>query len=166
LRHLLAILLLPFLAVVGVPYWLFTTFGAADTRWSEGVQFLWLPRLASLAFISAGFLLFSWCVILFARIGRGTLAPWDPARSLVAVGPYRHARNPMISGAALVLIGLAIFWGSRILGLWAGIFILINHLYFILSEEPGLEHRFGEHYRRYKANVPRWIPRIGPWKGS
>ncbi len=33
-------------------------------------------------------------------------------------------------------------------------------------EEPGLEERFGEDYRRYKANVPRWIPRLTPWEGD
>jgi len=31
-----------------------------------------------------------------------------------------------------------------------------------LSEEPGLERRFGEDYRRYKRAVPRWIPRLVP----
>jgi protein-S-isoprenylcysteine O-methyltransferase Ste14 len=33
----------------------------------------------------------------------------------------------------------------------------MNHLYFILSEEPGLERRFGESYAEYKRAVPRWI---------
>jgi protein-S-isoprenylcysteine O-methyltransferase Ste14 len=97
---------------------------------------------------------------LFARVGRGTLAPWDPTRKLVAVGPYRYVRNPMISGVALMLLGQALFWPSVAIAIWAGLFILINHLYFIFSEEPGLESRFGENYRQYKANVPRWLPRI------
>jgi protein-S-isoprenylcysteine O-methyltransferase Ste14 len=35
-----------------------------------------------------------------------------------------------------------------------------------LSEEPGLEKRFGDDYRRYKANVPRWIPRLRPWEDA
>jgi protein-S-isoprenylcysteine O-methyltransferase Ste14 len=34
---------------------------------------------------------------------------------------------------------------------------------FVLVEEPGLERRFGDSYRAYKANVPRWIPRLTPW---
>jgi protein-S-isoprenylcysteine O-methyltransferase Ste14 len=111
----------------------------------------------------AGLALFGWCVGLFARVGRGTLAPWDPTRNLVAVGPYRYVRNPMISGVALMLLGQALLWGSRALGIWTGSFVLINHVYFVLSEEPGLERRFGEKYRLYKANVPRWIPRIRAW---
>jgi hypothetical protein len=27
-----------------------------------------------------------------------------------------------------------------------------------ISEEPGLEARFGESYRVYKQQVPRWLP--------
>ena len=119
----------------------------------------------SLVFI-AGFALFTWCVVLFARIGHGTLAPWDPTRDLVAVGPYRFARNPMISGVALVLIGEALLWGSWVVGIWVCLFMCINHVYFIFSEEPGLEKRFGESYRLYKSQVPRWIPRLSPWSGK
>jgi hypothetical protein len=27
-----------------------------------------------------------------------------------------------------------------------------------------LERRFGDDYILYKKNVPRWIPRLNPWK--
>ena len=83
----------------------------------------------------------------------------------MAVGPYRHVRNPMISGVALILAGEALLWRSGALALWLGVFFVINHTYFLLSEEPGLERRFGESYRAYRANVPRWIPRARPWAG-
>jgi protein-S-isoprenylcysteine O-methyltransferase Ste14 len=69
----------------------------------------------------------------------------------------------MISGVALMLIGQTLFWGSWAIALWALAFIVINHIYFVLLEEPGLESRFGEDYRVYKEQVPRWIPRIGAW---
>jgi protein-S-isoprenylcysteine O-methyltransferase Ste14 len=99
--------------------------------------------------------LFSWCVALFARVGRGTLAPWDATRNLVAVGPYRFVRNPMISGVAMMLIGEALIFGSWVLGLWASVFVAINHLYFVYSEEPGLERRFGKSYKLCKATLLR-----------
>jgi protein-S-isoprenylcysteine O-methyltransferase Ste14 len=165
LRHLLAILLLPFVVVIILPNWLLHSFAASDTRWLETSALLWLGRTLGAISALAGFGLFAWCVSLFARVGQGTLAPWDPTRNLVAVGPYQFVRNPMISGVALMLIGQSLFWGSWIIGLWAGVFMSINHTYFILAEEPGLENRFGESYRRYKANVPRWLPRLRPWKG-
>jgi protein-S-isoprenylcysteine O-methyltransferase Ste14 len=115
---------------------------------------------------AGGLALFGWCVSLFARVGQGTLAPWDPTRNLVAVGPYRYVRNPMISAVVLMLIGQALYLGSSAIGIWAFIFVCINHVYFVLSEEPGLEERFGEPYRVYKANVPRWLPRLKPWSGK
>ena len=85
---------------------------------------------------------------------------------MVAVGPYRFVRNPMISGVALMLAGQALLWGSWVITIWASLFVLINHVYFVLAEEPGLERRFGEPYRIYKANVPRWLPRMKPWLGK
>jgi protein-S-isoprenylcysteine O-methyltransferase Ste14 len=163
IRHLLSILLLPFMVVVMVPRWLLGT-EAAAIGWGGTAAVDWLSRAAGAVVFAAGFALFAWCVLLFVRVGRGTLAPWDPTQRLVAVGPYRHVRNPMISGVLMMLVGEALLWRSGALALWAGTFLLINHTYFLLSEEPGLERRFGDSYRVYRANVPRWIPRIKPWR--
>jgi len=163
-RHLLAILLLPFLAVVALPYWLLSSWAAVDTRW-DSVPLEWFPRAVGVALFAGGLALFGWCVSLFARVGQGTLAPWDPTRKLVAVGPYRYVRNPMITSVATMLLGETIIWGSWLIGLWFLVFVLVNHVYFVLSEEPGLERRFGQSYVAYKANVPRWIPRSTPWQG-
>jgi protein-S-isoprenylcysteine O-methyltransferase Ste14 len=107
----------------------------------------------------AGFGLWLWTVRLFASIGDGTLAPWDPTRNLVAVGPYRHVRNPMISGVFGILLGEALVFASVGLLIWAAAFLLINTVYFAIVEEPGLEARFGEPYREYKRSTPRWLPR-------
>jgi protein-S-isoprenylcysteine O-methyltransferase Ste14 len=166
LRHTLSILLLPFLVVVIIPACLLSALAAGDSRWVDNAPIGWLVRLTGATLIIAGLGLFSWSVSLFVRVGHGTLAPWDPTRNLVAVGPYRFVRNPMISGVATLLIGQALLRGSWLVGLWSGVFILINHVYFVSREEPGLAERFGEPYRRYKANVPRWIPRRRPWSGE
>lgn len=65
----------------------------------------WPRAVVGVALFAGGFLLFAWCGTLFGRFGRCTLAPWDPTRSLVAVGPYR-------AGVTLMLLGEAAFWGS------------------------------------------------------
>ena len=165
LRHLLAILLLPFVVVVVVPMLILTTVGN-DSRWEDALLIAWLLRLMGAVIFIVGLALFSWCVRLFAHVGHGTLAPWDPTQDLVAVGPYRLVRNPMISGVVLMLFGQALFWGSWAVGLYATGVLLINHIYFVLSEEPGLEQRFGESYRAYKAKVPRWLPRLTALSGK
>ena len=53
--------------------------------------------------------------------------------------------------------------GSWHLAGWMSVFFLLMTLIFLWVEEPDLERRFGDSYRRYKANVPRWIPRLRPW---
>jgi protein-S-isoprenylcysteine O-methyltransferase Ste14 len=122
-----------------------------------------LPGLAGAALIVAGFALWLWTVRLFARIGRGTLAPWDPTRRLVVEGPYAHVRNPMISAVLAVLLGEAAIFGSPGILLLAAAFLVVNYAFFLLHEEPGLVRRFGEEYRAYARAVPRWIPRRRPW---
>jgi len=98
----------------------------------------------------------------FVHTGKGTLAPWSPPGKLVIKGPYRYVRNPMILGVLLVLLGEALgLWSESIL-IWAGEFVLINTISFIIYEEPNLEKRFGDDYRQYKKDVPRWLPRFTP----
>lgn len=101
---------------------------------------------------------------MFIRIGKGTLAPWHPTRKLVTASLYGYVRNPMILGVWTVLLGETIVFQSWNVFIWAICFFLINSFYFILSEEPGLQKRFGQEYVEYKQNVPRWIPRLHPWK--
>ncbi|MCX6004525.1 MAG: isoprenylcysteine carboxylmethyltransferase family protein [Chloroflexi bacterium] len=131
---------------------------------------LGLPWDALFVFIGAilmgcGLYLLSYTIRLFINIGKGTLAPWTPTKKLVAIGPYRYVRNPMISGVLMALLGEAVVVGSALIFIWFVCFFLINNIYFLFSEEPGLEKRFGEEYLLYKKNVPRWIPRFKPWIG-
>src|SRR5919112_6103533 len=106
LRHLLSILLLPMMVAVVLPRWILMSQAAADTRWPRGLAAVPL-RTLGVVLMMAGVGLVAWCITLFARVGKGTLAPWDPTSALVAVGPYRYTRNPMITGVAATLIGEA-----------------------------------------------------------
>ena len=160
-RHLLSIALLPFVVVVLVPRWLLMGDAGNDTLASARMPAA--TRIAGAVLFAAGLALFVWCVTLFARVGRGTLAPWDPTRRLVVVGPYRHVRNPMITAVCTMLAGEALFFLSARIGEWLLLFAAVNHAYFLLLEEPGLDARFGEEYARYRAAVPRWIPRRRAW---
>lgn len=125
-----------------------------------------LPVLLGVVLVASGLALWAWTVRLLARIGQGTLAAWDATRHLVVAGPYGYARNPMITAVLGVLLGEALLFGSSWLLIWSAAFLAINCMYFLIYEEPGLERRFGEEYRLYKRNVPRWIPRRTPWSPS
>jgi protein-S-isoprenylcysteine O-methyltransferase Ste14 len=135
----------------------------SNLGWGPGGIGEALPVLLGLALIAGGLALWLWTVLLFARVGKGTLAPWDATRRLVVEGPYRHARNPMITAVLAVLAGEAALFGSTPLLIWLAAFVAINCVFFALYEEPGLERRFGDEYRAYKRNVPRWLPRRTPW---
>ncbi len=111
----------------------------------------------------AGLVLLVAMVRMFILIGQGTIMPWDPTRHLIISGPYAYMRNPMILSVITIEAGEAIAFLSPILALLAVLFFVINTLYFIFSEEPGLEKRFGVEYLEYKKNVPRWFPRLKPW---
>jgi protein-S-isoprenylcysteine O-methyltransferase Ste14 len=158
-----AILLLPFVVTVLIPAAIVAA-GGADDWGLEG-----LARAATVALgvalVACGLGLFAWTVRLFARIGRGTLAPWDPPGRLVVAGPYRHLRHPMITGVALVLAGEALALGSTGIAIVLAAFVAINALYLPVVEEPALARRFGADYERYTENVPRWRPRLRPWSG-
>ena len=102
----------------------------------------------------------------FAFQGLGTPAPILPTKHLVVTGLYRHVRNPMYVGVAAVIFGQALLFGN-IQVLEYGLFIwLAFHLFVLGYEEPTLRSIFGEEYREFCANVPRWLPRFSPWKGQ
>ncbi|HEX6891508.1 MAG TPA: isoprenylcysteine carboxylmethyltransferase family protein [Chryseolinea sp.] len=157
-RHLRDILLLPFTMSVVVPYFIYN-----PQRPLLPAQDL-LLMISGLVIGLAGIFMLLYTIFLFGRFGKGTLAPWSPTQELVVVGPYRYCRNPMISGVFFILTGEACFFNSVDILRWAGLFFIINTIYFIVKEEPDLEKRFGEEYRIYKQNVPRWIPNLRPYK--
>ena len=152
LRHLLAIGLLPGMVAGVIPALLVD--GLAS----------WPLTLLGGATIAVGLALIVQTVALFATVGKGTLAPWDPTERLVVRGPYRRVRNPMISGVLCVLLGEALLFGSPAVLAWFAIVFAVNAIYFPLVEEPGLRRRFGADYETYRAAVPRWLPRLRPWR--
>jgi protein-S-isoprenylcysteine O-methyltransferase Ste14 len=163
LRVAAAILPLPFVVTVVIPAAIVAAGGASD--WGlDG-----LPRaatvVAGVALVAAGLSLFIRTVRLFAVIGRGTLAPWDPPERLVVAGPYRYLRHPMITGVALVLAGETLALGATGIAVELAAFVAINAVYLPLVEEPALVRRFGADYERFAAHVPRWLPRLTPWRG-
>jgi protein-S-isoprenylcysteine O-methyltransferase Ste14 len=119
---------------------------------------------AALLLLILGLALAIWTVRLQLTIGQGTPAPWDPPVKLVVQGPYRHVRNPMITGAFLIIAAESLFFHSCFTFLWLLIFIGSNLVYIPRVEEGELIERFGEEYLRYLDHVPRWIPRVRPWR--
>jgi protein-S-isoprenylcysteine O-methyltransferase Ste14 len=161
-----AIIILPGTALVYLPaliVWL-TSGTAWAARFPPDPAFFWL---AGILVAVAGLTMMVWTMRLFAtKGGGGTPAPWQPVENFIVLGPYRHVRNPMLIGVNLFLVAEALLLQSWPIFIWMVVFVLINTVYFALSEEPQLENRFGEAYAEYKRNVPRWLPRLTPWRDS
>ena len=156
------IVLLPGTVLVFIPAAILLA--TRDSEWAPGSAspaqvWFWMALLAAIA----GLALSVWTAALFLKFGEGTPAPWDPPKRLVVRGPYRHVRNPMITGVLLVLFAEAVLLQSWPIAVWMIVFFIGNSIYFPLVEESGLEKRFGNQYREYMNQVPRWIPRLSHW---
>ena len=163
LDHLKAILALPFMVLVVIPFLIQNSSKKNSTELFEKLG-LPISQLIGAVFLVFGLFLFIQSILLFVKIGNGTLAPWNPTKKLVVKSLYRHVRNPMILGVVLILLAEAFLFKSvNILG-WGALFFFISCIYFIFIEEPDLENRFGEEYLEYKRNVPRWLPRFKGWR--
>ena len=100
----------------------------------------------------------------FALQGLGTPAPIAPTQNLVVTGLYRYVRNPMYVAVVAVILGQAILFGDWRLMTYGGLMWLVFHAFVLAYEEPVLAQRFGTKYEDFRANVPRWIPRLSPWR--
>ncbi len=126
-RHLLSVLAFPATMTVFIP---------ALIGWLTGVD---APDLGTwqrllLAIVGAGLIalglgILVWTVVLFDRVGEGTLGVGDvmgePVR-LVVRGPYRHVRNPMMTGVLCIQLGTAVALASPWLFGWFALFFTLT----------------------------------------
>ena len=82
--------------------------------------------------------------------------PMQPVLAMVTMGIYSHVRNPMYEGGTLMLIGIALLVGSDWILILLVPALLLVHFGVVLREERYLSTKFGEAYRRYLHEVPRY----------
>src|SRR5215813_1046751 len=102
----------------------------------------------------------------FALQGLGTPAPIAPPQKLVVTGLYRYVRNPIYIAVVAVILGQALLFGDGRL-LWYGALLwLFFHVVVVAFEEPALKQTFDMEYESFRTHVPRWIPRLTPWRAA
>ena len=80
----------------------------------------------------------------------------SPKDKVITTGLYRFTRNPTYIGMILMQIGIGIACSSWLyLILAVALMILLNAN--LSAEERYCLYRFGDDYRKYKNNTPRWI---------
>jgi protein-S-isoprenylcysteine O-methyltransferase Ste14 len=141
-----------------VPWWI--------TRWEFRPPFfdLQATRAVGILLIVAGLPGLVDSFARFAVQGLGTPAPIAPTQNLVVTGLYRYVRNPIYIAVVAVILGQAILFGDWRLMIYGGLMWLAFHAFVLAYEEPVLAQSFGAEYEDFRANVPRWIPRLSPWR--
>jgi protein-S-isoprenylcysteine O-methyltransferase Ste14 len=157
---ILFFIIAPFTLAGLVPYWI--------SGWQMQPAFFEVEplRFVGAAMALAGLYLLLDSFARFAVEGLGTPAPIAPPKHLVVSGIYRFVRNPMYVGVVSAILGQAIYFGDQRLAAYGAILWLFFHLFVLAYEEPTLKDTFGAEYDTFRRNVPRWIPRLTPWRGA
>jgi protein-S-isoprenylcysteine O-methyltransferase Ste14 len=127
-------------------------FGITIFRWVGGL----LLTLGAIGLLDS--------FVRFALQGLGTPAPAFPTRHLVVTGLYCYVRNPMYVAVVATILGQGLIFGNVTLLGYGGLVWLLFHVFVLAYEEPTLRASFGSEYESFCDGVPRWIPRLTPWR--
>jgi protein-S-isoprenylcysteine O-methyltransferase Ste14 len=149
LRAAFAVLALPGVVAGFLPWWIHR----GVERWPLIIgSWSWTGVVVA----GVGLVIFAGTVRDFFVRGRGTLAPWDPPRALVAEGFYRYCRNPMYLGVLLLIWGEALWWRSGEVLIYGYAMATAFHLRVVFFEEGWLARSFPAEWERYRSKVKRW----------
>jgi protein-S-isoprenylcysteine O-methyltransferase Ste14 len=147
--------------VAGMVPWLISKWRFHDPLF--GVE---ATRIVGLVLCFPGMIVLLESIARFAWKGRGTPAPVAPTAHLVVTGFYRFVRNPMYVAVVSLVLGQALFFANTYLALYGAILWIVFHVFVTRYEEPTLRRQFGTAYDAFRTHVPRWLPRLKPWRGG
>lgn len=85
---------------------------------------------------------------------------------LITTGPFAHVRNPLYVGNMLMYAGVGVM--SMALFPWlligACLWFYMQYALIISREEEYLVGHFGAAYEEYRRHVPRFLPRLRPYR--
>jgi protein-S-isoprenylcysteine O-methyltransferase Ste14 len=88
------------------------------------------------------------------------------APEVVVAGPFAYLRNPLYVGNVLMYCGIGVM--ANALAPWLVIIALayfsFQYSMIVSLEEEFLEKEFGEGYLEFKRHVPRFFPRLSPYR--
>lgn len=106
---------------------------------------------------AAFFAVFLSIAIILMRLSHRALFNNGSSDVLKTDGILSHTRNPMYLGILFIYIALIALSVSLIS---IALFIVIVYVYtkMVNYEENILEEMFNEEYKKYKEQIPKWIP--------
>ena len=87
---------------------------------------------------------------------------------LVVSGPFAYVRNPLYLGNFFLSLGVCIMawaWMPWMLLLYVALFVA-QYAMIVSLEEEHLRAEFGAAYADYARNVPRFVPRVDPYRSD
>jgi protein-S-isoprenylcysteine O-methyltransferase Ste14 len=126
-------------------------------NWSTLPLPFW-SRLVGVGVIASAGVLIVWT---FHNLGKNLTDTVDTreVHSLVLAGPYRWVRHPFYIAMALFVGGISLATGNWFF-LITGVALLGLLVIRTSKEEEYLVERFGNEYRRYVQQTPRFLPRF------
>ena len=106
-------------------------------------------------FMAAGVALILWSALYFWQ-QKTPIEPRKKPKALLATGPYRINRNPIYTGMALILLGIALKLGAATALFPVVTFPMLITKRFITGEEEALREAFGTQGENYIASTRRW----------
>src|SRR3954467_6071753 len=119
----------------------------------------WLPAVAGIAVMWAGFALRVWAVRTLGRFFRVEVTV-DTDQTLAHTGPYARLRHPSYTGLLVFYLGLGIALDSYLSVAAAVLLPLAAGVHRIGSEGGMLRHELGEPYAAYSARTARLVPHV------
>jgi protein-S-isoprenylcysteine O-methyltransferase Ste14 len=108
-------------------------------------------HITSSIFIVVGFVLLSssWRVLYIAQ----------QSKTLATRGAYRYVRHPQYVAFTLVMLGFLFQWPTLLTLIMFPI-LVYTYVRLSLREEKAVQAEFGDIYRNYAAQTPRFFPRL------
>jgi len=151
-----AFLLVPLTVGGFVPWWI--------SRGTAHIEPGWFWQTIGALLLAFGCFVLLDSFVRFAWQGLGTPAPVLPTKRLVVSGLYRHVRNPMYVAVLALILGQSLLYGSARALVYGVVIWLCFQLFVSRYEEPTLRRTYGAEYETFCTHVPRWIPRLHPWR--
>ena len=86
--------------------------------------------------------------------------------SFISDGIYSVCRNPLYFFSFVGLLGILFLKGQLILVILGAVLFLLIYRFTILGEEKFLSDKFGDSYKEFLKNTPRFFPDFSRFKYS
>jgi protein-S-isoprenylcysteine O-methyltransferase Ste14 len=118
-------------------------------RWPDGNEVI--PFIIGLICVIAGF-----GFTIYGYFDLGLANTYGADEGLKTGGLYRYSRNPQYVASIIGFFGVALARGGTRMAVLCGLAILV-YVIMPFTEEPWLERVYGEAYRLYKRQTPRFL---------